>query len=441
MLHPSRLTLMISNISRTMADISKKLDVVVVGGSLAGLMCSIPLLRLGHNVTILERSPTPLLHDQGAGIVAGNETQAFFSKHDRTQRPLAVTSMQRLYLNKGGDVIDRDPWEQRMTSWDLAYYLGRANFDGVESKYVPNKSAWKKLEGEGTARYEYGRSVTGVEEVGEMVEISYESTRRDGKDATIDEDKKCSFQADILIAAEGPSSNLRKQLLPHAPSRTHTGYVAFRGTCPEYEVSSSGSDVFVERFTFFHSAGTQILAYTIPGPSGALEKGKRLVNWVWYCNYEEDSKEYKELMTDVDGQTHKWTLPTGGKMRSEVWERQMERAREILPPQFAEIVTKTKTPFVQAIADLLPPEKNSKFSRLLGGKVILVGDALCGFRPHTAASTSQAAFHALQLERVFGGTLSWDDYENDAYEFARYWSDRGIKLGERSQHGRHPLAS
>jgi hypothetical protein len=180
-------------------------------------------------------------------------------------------------------------------------------------------------------------------------------------------------------------------------------------------------------------------AYAIPGHNGALEKGKRLLNWVWYCNYKEGSDEYQELMTDVDGQQHRFTVPTGGKMKQEVLEKAKDRATEQLPPQFAELVVKTTNPFVQAITDLPPPE-DVPIARLLNGKAILVGDALSGFRPHTAASTSQAAFHALLLEQAFRGQMSWDEYEKEVLEFANNWQRRGVMLGQRSQFGEHPLS-
>ena len=408
-------------------------------------MTSIPLLRLGHNVTILERSPVPLLHNQGAGIVAGGETQAFFSKHDRSKRPIAVTSQQRLYLSKRGDVIDREHSVQRMTSWDLLYYLGRANFDGVKSEYLHGKDVPERNQGEGTSSYEYGRRVTGIQEVGEKVEVAFEDTRSTVEDAGPDktsntrDQKGGVIEADIVIAADGPSSSLRRLLIPDSAQRTYAGYVAFRGTVAESVLSSAAAQVFVEKFTFFHAHGTQILAYTIPGAAGALEQGKRLVNWVWYCNYKDGSQEYEELMTDADGGKHRFTLPTGGKMRPEIWESQKLRAKDSLPPQFSEIVDKTTMPFVQAITDLPPPERATPVSRLLNGKAILVGDALSGFRPHTAASTSQAAFHALLLEGVFRGQLTWEEYEHEVLQFAESWSRRGVMLGNRSQFGSHPF--
>jgi 2-polyprenyl-6-methoxyphenol hydroxylase-like FAD-dependent oxidoreductase len=334
-----------------------------VGGSLAGLFTSIVLLRQGHNVTILERSPIPLLHNQGAGVVAGGETQMFFSRHGRTNRPIAVTSAKRLYLNKHGDIIDREETVQRMTSWDLLYYLGRANFDKVKSDYLPKWETLERNSRDGTARYEYGMIVTDANEVGEKVEVIFEDVRPDHEGVNIrsnndgNANKQGTIRADLLVAADGPSSSLRRLLLPSASQRKYAGYVAFRGTVPESELSAAAEQVFVEKFTFFHAQATQILAYTIPGALGLLEKGGRLVNWVWYCNYEESSREYEELMTDTDGVKHRFSLPTGGKMRLEVWERQKDHARRNLPPQFAETVTKTTMPFVQAITDLPPPEK------------------------------------------------------------------------------------
>ena len=203
------------------------------------------------------------------------------------------------------------------------------------------------------------------------------------------------------------------------------------------DLSLEATDVIVERFPFFHGPSTQMLAYTIPGPAGTLTKGQRLVNWVWYVNVPEASQEYKDFMTDKDGNIHRYTWPTGGKMRDEIWDAQKKKAKESLPPQYAELIFKTKMPFVQAITDLPPPEDGR--CRFLNGHAILLGDALSGFRPHTAASTSQAAFHAIMLAKVFRGVIEWDDYDEHVIDFARGWQRSGVMLGNRSQFGEHPL--
>ena len=379
------------------------------------------LKRLGYNVRILERNPTPLLHHQGAGVVAGGDVQSFFRKYDSTQRPLAVTSKLRHYLDKDGNQIYREDTVQKMTSWDLLYYLLRANFDGVDSEYceVP-----MPLEGEGTGTYQHGHTVKSIRDVEKKIEIDYEDK----------EGFKGSMAADLVIGADGPSSTLRSLLIPEV-KREYAGYVAWRGTVPEAGVSQAATEAFIEKFTFYHSEGLQILAYVIPGSNGTLDIGKRLINWVWYCNYPQGSKIYTELMTDSEGRKHHNTLPVG-KMREEIWEQQKDYALNSLPPQFAEIVCDTKQPFIQAITDILSP-RNSFFD----GKVLLIGDACAGFRPHTAASTSQAAFDAQKLDELMRGAISGTQWEQKTMEYARRVQRRGVEMGQWSQFGHHPLSS
>jgi 2-polyprenyl-6-methoxyphenol hydroxylase-like FAD-dependent oxidoreductase len=137
-------------------------------------------------------------------------------------------------------------------------------------------------------------------------------------------------------------------------------------------------------------------------------------------------------MTGTDGKRHPITLPVG-TMKEDVWKKQKLHAASVLPPQYAEAVDKTKQPFVQAITDVISP-KNS----FMDDKVLLVGDALAGFRPHTAASTGQAAFDALTLGEWMRGDISKAEYDATVMDFARRLQEHGVMLGERSQFGRHP---
>ena len=127
-----------ANPSKYKNNYLRKVKFQKVGGSLGGLATGIALSSppLSHKVTILERNPTKLLHNQGAGIVAGGDTLSFFKRYDRCERPIAVSSQRRQYLDKEGNVVHKEDMVQNMTSWDLAYYLMRANFDGVESRLL-----------------------------------------------------------------------------------------------------------------------------------------------------------------------------------------------------------------------------------------------------------------------------------------------------------------
>ena len=411
----------------------KPKNIVIVGGSLGGLLTGVALKRLRKNlnIRIFERNPTPLLQDQGAGVVAGQDVQKFFETYDRSQTPLTVPSHQRLYLDKSGKVISHHDQEQRMTSWDLLYHLLRTNYDSTDTPYakVPVYE-----EGEERSSYEYGCTVTNVEtpkssaqlDFSEPVKITVQ--HKSGETSTT--------EADLVIAADGPSSKIRGEYFPNI-KRTYAGYVAWRGTVPETQVSQT--DVFVEKFTFFHTEGHQILAYTIPGENGTTKPGERLLNWVWYVNYKEESPEHVELMTDNEGKRHHITLPPGG-IREDVWDRQKEMAKQMLPPQFAEIVNKTRVPFIQAITDVIAPS-----AMLDGGRLLLLGDALAGFRPHTAASTNQAALDAMKLasavERLLkgGGIEVLQEWEDEVLEYGKAMQKHGVEIGNRSQFGQHPM--
>lgn len=398
-------------------------SVIIVGGSLAGLMHALVLLSLPKppTVRILERSPTALLHNQGAGIVAGNEVQTFFDKFVRPGRDIAVTSKQRLYLDHSGKVMDGSVEErqQRMTSWDLLYHLLRWRVEGLQSEYADGLEADERPK----ATYENGCTVTALEQTGEAVKLTW---------AHKDHGEQSS-EADLVIAADGASSTIRRLIKPDV-ERKYVGYVAWRGTVPETELSDEAKEVFVEKFPFYHSTGLQILGYLIPGKNGSTEPGQRLFNWVWYCNYEDGSAELEELMTDTNGKRHAITLPVGS-MNPDVWEKQKAYASRVLPPQYAEAVNKTQQPFIQAVTDVICPQ-NSFFD----GKVLLVGDALAGFRPHTAASTGQAAFDALQMSELFEGFIPEVIYDDRVRDFAKDLQEKGVMLGERSQFGRHPFA-
>lgn len=417
-------------------------NVIIVGGSLSGLMHALVFLTHSPStkVTLLERSPSALLHNQGAGVVAGAETQTFFSRYVCPGHEIAVRSHQRLYLDRKGGVVDGsvDEREQRMTSWDVLYRLLRHRVDGMDaSEYLSSTEGeeaetadqvLKTAEGSdansGTAEYNYGCTLTSIEDASSAgVRVHWKDKAGEAQSST----------ADLVIAADGASSSIRKTLLPEV-QRSYAGYVAFRGTVPESSISQAAADVFVEKFAFFHTTGVQILTYLIPGENGTLRKGERLVNWVWYCNYAEGSAEHEDLMTDTEGKRHAVTLPVGG-MKESVWTGQKKYAREVLPPQFAEVVNKTSHPFVQAITDNIAPE-----NEFLDGKVLLVGDALAGFRPHTAASTGQGAFDALTMADLVQGKIGRREYREKVLSYAKEVQRHGVQLGERSQFGRHPLA-
>ncbi|KAI4241562.1 MAG: hypothetical protein L6R40_004542 [Gallowayella cf. fulva] len=418
------------------ATTDKRLNVVIVGGSLAGLFHGVVLNRLGHNVRILERANPDSLHEQGAGIMAREDIQAFFRKYDRfPHQPYFIPGDPLLqFISQDGQVSKSWNMQLCLTSWDTLYYRLRANFDGLRSAYV----AMAETEAEpalGTASYEYGCNVTDVKYNDGSVAVEFE--RMTGKGGTL--------HADLVIAADGPGSGIRRMLCP-GTERTYVGYVAWRGTVVEDQVSEKTKALFRTCVNYYVYPEGHILIYLIPGDNGSMKPGERLLNYVWYCNYAANSPELSDLMTDTEGHRHRITMPIG-KMRPDVFTRQKLHGERVLPAPYAEVVQKTAQPFVQCITDV-----SARKAVFFEGHLVLAGDALCTFRPHSASSTNQAALHALLLCSTFSSPtpqptesndrsqitskpnqLTFQAYESKVLQYARLTSLTSIAWGNKNQ--------
>ena len=154
--------------------------------------------------------------------------------------------------------------------------------------------------------------------------------------------------------------------------------------------------------------------YVIPGERGSLEPGQRALNYAWFYSMPESSPEYAAALTDIDGRRHRNTLPIG-KMSPSVWGRQQEIAKRVLFAPHAELVRKTRQPFISSIRDC-----DVSKAAFFDGKLLLVGDAFTLFRPHFGASTNQGAMHALLLEKVLRGEINIQEWEQEVIEYARW---------------------
>ncbi len=143
----------------------------------------------------------------------------------------------------------------------------------------------------------------------------------------------------------------------------------------------------------------------------------------------EGSPEFAKIMTDNEGHHHRITVPIG-KVREYPWSAQKAYAQRILPAPFAELIAKTKEPFIQAITDvdIMRPCH-------FGGKVLIVGDALSTFRPHVGSSTNQAALNALLLEKAMKGEMTLEQWEQQCMDYARVTSLTSVAWGNKNQFG------
>ncbi|KAB0654902.1 hypothetical protein F7R13_25975, partial [Burkholderia territorii] len=124
------------------------------------------------------------------------------------------------------------------------------------------------------------------------------------------------------------------------------------------------------------------------------------------------------------------SLPPGA-MRDDNRRELVDAGRRLLAPTLAALVEATQVPFAQAILDLA-------VERMAFGRAVLLGDAACLVRPHTAAGVAKAAQNAVGLaealrggvhESAFDAALS--RWEADQLATNASLSELGISLGTR----------
>jgi 2-polyprenyl-6-methoxyphenol hydroxylase-like FAD-dependent oxidoreductase len=330
--------------------------VLVIGGSMSGLLAALALGRRGIVAEIFERASEPLT-GRGAGIVAQPELKdvlralGLAADHD-----LGIEVPTRAMLARDGTTTHRIAFAQTMTAWDRVYHLLYSALPA--------------------ARYHRGKELRSVTQTGEGVSAHF----ADGTTA----------EGDALIGADGIRSTVRQQLLPEiAP--LYAGYVAWRGLVAEADFPPALHAALFEEFCFTLPPNEQMLGYPVAGPNNDLRNGHRRYNFVWYRPARE-AVELPHLLTDEGGRMHALSIPPPLIAREVVAQMRRDAAR-VLPPQFTAMLSLCTQPFLQPIYDLAAPQ-------MAFGRVAILGDAAFVARPHVGAGVAKAAEDALNLADV-----------------------------------------
>ena len=326
--------------------------ILVIGGSLGGLMAANMLHRAGHDVQVLEKAIVSL-DGRGAGIVTHKPLMTALVRCGlAVDASLGVAVKDRVVLDKSGAVLAHTAMHQTLTSWSRLYAMLRSAFDA--------------------ARYIQGAAVT---------QVCQRST-----DVTVQCDDGRVFDADLVIASDGIRSAVRAHYLPDVQAQ-YAGYIAWRGVCDESVLSQRTLGTVFETFGFGLPPGEQLIGYPVAGNSNSIAKGQRRYNYVWYRPASEAA--LKELMTDADGSYFAQGIPPN-KVAWHHVAAARQAGRELLAPQFAEMLEKTAQPFLQPIYDCASPQ-------MAFGRVAVMGDAAFLARPHVGMGVTKAAEDACAL--------------------------------------------
>jgi 2-polyprenyl-6-methoxyphenol hydroxylase-like FAD-dependent oxidoreductase len=337
----------------------EKLRVGIVGGSISGCAAAVMLGRLGHDVTVFERSQRGLL-TRGVGIATRPEVLERLSGYDLIGRDFPSIT------------IRTDRWIGRRASSEPDGYVAGA-FNHRKPMVALN---WGDLFDDLRRRlpdevYRLGAEVVGID-------------AERGSTAAIRLSDGSEHVFDLVVCADGYRSLGRTSLFPGTELR-YRGYVLWRGLLDESELGRSVlPDDGVSRVAYPGGYG---VFYYVPGGGPASATGRRSVNWGIYLQV--PPPELDDFLTDRLGRVGEGSVAAG--MVAPDREAALKGWADLhLPALYAEICGRTRKTFIQAVY-------TTRVDAYCRGRTTLMGDAGSVFPPFTASGVFKGMNSAIDL--------------------------------------------
>lgn len=295
----------------------------------------------------------------------------------RISRSFAFEVRGSVWLDQKGAIAFESPRGANGSTWSIIYQPLRAAF--------PAKC------------YRAGMTLTRVEQDRDSVTAIFADGTRE--------------RGDLLVAADGVFSTVRRQFLPGVEPRP-AGYIAWRCLLEEKDLPQAAQEFLLERCAFSFPDGELVVSLPVPGVGNDQRPGHRRYYFIWYRSADRDRQN--ELFTDASGRSHGVSIPPP-LIRSEFIAEMKAAARKNLSPILAAIVTRANQPLLQSISDMEAPQ-------LVFGRVALLGNSAFVARPHVVAGTTKAALDAKGLADALDACdgnidMALERYERERREF------------------------
>lgn len=176
--------------------------------------------------------------------------ESFLAQYDDTGRTSSWAADTLHIAYRRWPSLYRGPISYKTTSWGLLYRILRANFDGFASEACPAPPPARQ--GDGEAVYLIGKQVTDMRYVAGKVTVCYSDVAGREPDGEL--------EADLVIGADGLHSTVR-DIVKASAVKEYSGYVSWRGTVPEKELSKGTADYFINGFSFNVLSRSYIIWY------------------------------------------------------------------------------------------------------------------------------------------------------------------------------------